>query len=342
MAYDPADLRLPPWLIRLLDAVVAIRLPLGRGWAIGMTRPGGVMLFTLLGVWAAALYSANNLLYLCGSMLVLIAFAAVVQSWRILRTMPDLTPCFPTWVEAATPWMIRCDTAQGVHDTAVVNISTTYDCMQLRWWSDGTHSRLDGRIYSKHRELIQLHNMTYDTAAPVGLWSIHRRQACAITIPVLPAAMPWPHSISMQEVDQGNDPQAEGSDFHDLRGYVAGDAPARIHWRKAGADMQGWRVKRFARYHGAKQSLRLVVDLRLPAHADEQAFEHLLGMAWGWLKHHQEQGQTIEQVVIGQQLYPCNDDAQWQACRIALAQAQPELLPPLVTEGHTLSLWTAP
>ncbi|RMG81653.1 MAG: hypothetical protein D6712_15870, partial [Chloroflexi bacterium] len=73
MAYDPADLRLPPWLLRLFDALVRVRLPVGPKWRLGLTRPGVMYALALFGIWAAAFYSGNNLLYLCGSVLLAIS-----------------------------------------------------------------------------------------------------------------------------------------------------------------------------------------------------------------------------------------------------------------------------
>ncbi|MDQ6975618.1 MAG: DUF58 domain-containing protein [Mariprofundaceae bacterium] len=341
MAYNPADLRLPLWLIHLLDQLVAITLPLGWRWRIGLTRPGAMLLFSILGVWAAAFYSANNLLYLCGAMLLLIALGGMVQGVNMLRSMPALSPYIPPYIEAKTPWIVHQETVADKKNIGLTTICIAHapdgSLLQLQWWCNGTKAWLRGRISSMQRGVIAIDELNYCSSAPIGLWNMHKQYPVALHIAVLPPPMPWPQAYEQGEHSDQRQAQ-EGDDFYDLRGYVAGDAPSRIHWRKAGANVEDWRVKRFAQYDAPHQAATLIVDLRMPAHADATAFEHLLGMAWAWFKHHQEDHLAIQEIVIGQSHYPCQTPAEQQACRMALATAVPENTAPLQQSGLYLSL----
>ncbi len=345
MAYDPADLRLPPWLIHLLDRLVAVTLPLGWGWRIGLTRPGAMLLASVLGVWAAAFYSANNLLYLCGAMLLLIALGSMVQGVNILRHIPKVSSAIPSYIEAKTPWIVHQEITSSGNSIGLtdITIAKAYDdgALALQWWCNGTQAWLRGRINGRERGVIVVNGLSYCSSAPIGLWNMHAYRSVALNIAVLPVPMPWPQGYEQSEHSDKTQAR-EGDDFHDLRSYIAGDSPSRIHWRKAGSNLHDWRVKRFAEHDTPHEAATLVVDLRMPTHGKATAFEHLLGMAWGWFKHHLDNHLAIEAIIIGQFHYPCQTSAEQQACRMALATAIPETTAPKQQQGLYLSLIESP
>ncbi len=338
MAYDPADLRLPSWLIRALDLWIGIRLPLPGGWSLGVSRPGSVMFFSTLGVWAAAFYSANNLLYLCGSMLLMIMLGAMFQGVWILRRLPDLRTGFPRWLEAGSP-RVLCEPTPGIAGLlAQVDVQVEGFPCSLQWWNGGERAHLDGRIHVSRRGVLHIRRLYCSTTAPIGMWRLGRLCTVDLRIPVLPPPVAMAQGQGLWDGGVQSARHRDGDDFHELRGYVAGDAPARIHWRKAGEDMRDWRVKSFSHTLGAPSQEGLRVDLRLPAHAGLEDFECLLGMAWHWLREHWRAGRPVGDVVLGRRRYALEDEEQRQALLLALAEARPETEPPLDGSGMLLSL----
>ena len=335
MAYDPADLRLPPWLIRSLDVLVALRLPLPAGWSLGITRPGAVMLASLLGVWAAAFYSSNNLLYLCGAMLVMIALGGLWQGGSVLRQCPDVRVVLPEWLEAGSPLVVRQTTASSGGIAAEVQLAG--EGWQLQWWHGSSHAHVSGRLLVSKRGVLRTRRLQLMTAAPIGMWQLSRSINTSIDLPVLPRPVALPQQALAAASSDASPQLQDGDDFHELRSYVSGDAPARIHWRKAGEDSRQWRVKRFAQPQALHVAESLTLDLRLPSHASTADFERLLGMAWHWLKSRWQQPLTGS-VVIGQQCFSPDDEDWPSACLMALAEAQPQQQPPAAQHGLLLTL----
>ncbi|RMD96147.1 MAG: hypothetical protein D6816_19315, partial [Bacteroidetes bacterium] len=174
MAYDPADLRLPPWLLRLFDALVGVRLPVGPNWRLGLTRPGVMYALALLGIWAAAFYSGNNLLYLCGSVLLAISLMALGQGAGLLRRirLPDSLP----ELEAGRPRVLRQPvhlpaTASAAIDLAWENEAGGFRLLLKR---DPEGWRLQGRLRPMRRGVYRAFPLAA-TEAPLGLFRLERR-----------------------------------------------------------------------------------------------------------------------------------------------------------------------
>ncbi len=326
MAYDPADLRLPPLLLRLLDAIVRVRLPVWRGWRLGVTRPGALFVAALAGVWAAALYSGNNLLYLCGAMLLMLAVAGLAVAARLLTDMPYLAPVMPALGEAGTPSVVGCRLSHAFPFAA---------CVEVRW-CDGVHallrctpegSRLQAHAPAMPRGLYDLNAQELVTEAPLGLWRLMRRRNDAWQRAVLPAPVAWSDAAAYAGA-QSSRPFREGDEWRDLRAYVRGDPPARIHWRKA--VMGEWAVKRFSDGQAAAQTAILRVDLRgVPG----DAFERLLGRVCFWMR-----SREAGRLVLGSREFDLADAAERRAAFCALAAARPESAPPAGHGGLLLAL----
>ncbi len=71
-----------------------------------MTRPGVIFVAALTGIWAAALYSGNNLLYLCGAALLALAAGAIWRGIRLLHGLPNLQAQLPL-LEACAARVLR-------------------------------------------------------------------------------------------------------------------------------------------------------------------------------------------------------------------------------------------
>jgi len=176
------------------------------------------------------------------------------------------------------------------------------------------------------------------TSAPLGLWEVELQRQDPLVYVVLPQAIAW---LDGQNLDQHQQQSIEGDEFHDLRAYVAGDTLARIHWRKSTLEPSTWRIKRFSQPEGNSHQKHLRLDLRLPSHQSQADFEHLLGMAWYWLKSQPQQAQA--QCIIGQKRFDLADEKQYQQAAQAIAAAKPETQAPLQTrplqdQGLLLSL----
>jgi len=334
MAYDPSDLRLPPWILWLLDALVRLRIPFAPRWRIGMTRAGALMFFSLLGLWAAAFYSGNNLLYLCGGMLLSIALLACVQSIQILRQFPRIGSALPTVLEQGNPYILRQYLTVSSSASAMLDVAWKEVPIEMHINMQSQRMTIMGKLFSSERACIHLSQQQLSTSAPLGLWHVaYQRQDSALWL-VLPAPIAWTDAQVW-----GNDAsprKIEGDEYDDLRTYVAGDSPARIHWRKSTLAPATWRIKRFTQPQKTHHSRHLRVDLRLPKHANSKDFDRLLGMAWYWLKTQQKTAQTY--FVLGQQRFELANPEHYQAAMQALAQAQVERMPPLQAEGMVLSL----
>ncbi|MDQ6957253.1 MAG: hypothetical protein Q9M21_08655, partial [Mariprofundaceae bacterium] len=199
MAYNPSDLRLPPWLLRLLDGLVAIRIPIGHFWHLGMTRAGALMLFSLLGLWAAAFYSGNNLLYLCGAMLSAIATAALWQGIQTLRHCPKFGGFLPDYIECEQPFILRQHIAYNRNTSALLHITWVDSNIQLHARLSAQISLLMGQLSSHTRQYHKLRKQYLKTSAPLGLWEItHQRQDPALWV-VLPKSITWSASQYQQQ-----------------------------------------------------------------------------------------------------------------------------------------------
>lgn len=336
MAYNPADLRLPSWLLRVLDALIRIEIPIAPAWRIGMTRPGVLLAGVLIGLWLAAFYSGNNLLYLCGAMLSALVFASIWQGVRLLKAVPPLAAVFPANTEAGEPYILRVPLPQPAPLIGMVDVLWHNDDVevpfQLRLESA---SLLSGRLRAEKRSLIHLNRQRLTTEAPLGLWRISRLRDESRIWAVLPKSVIW------TEAQSGRVQQAkhfEGDELRDLRGYVPGDTISRIHWRKASLDVTQWSVKQFEQYEQTGESSKLRVDLRLPQAATKESFEALLGRAWYWVEGHLRDGDKQLEIVFGQQQFDLTSVEQRNAFFVALADASPQTVPAAGQGGFLLSL----
>ncbi|OIO75323.1 MAG: hypothetical protein AUJ57_00300 [Zetaproteobacteria bacterium CG1_02_53_45] len=330
MAYDPAELRLPVWLLRLLERLIRLRLPIAPGWTIGLTRPGVMFVAAWLGVWAAALYSGNNLLYLCGSMMTALILAALAQSIGLLRRFPQmiLPAC-----QVGDVTIVRQMMAAPVKLAAVVDLSWSHagETFALLARCADSAIRLDGRIRPKQRGLFDLQEMTLATSAPLGLFTIMLQRKHGGEMLVMPAPVAW--SVGGSTVLAERNAVVEGDEWRDLRSYVAGDLISRVHWRKAAGDMQHWMVKRFSSSEATAETTLLRVDLRLPSAMDTSAFEQLLGRCWHWM-----QQDNAQRLILGQLQFDLSETSDYRQAMVAVASARPEADPACGTGGVLLSL----
>jgi len=323
VAYDPADLKLPHWLLRSLDALVAIHIPLGFGWWVGFTRPGIIFIAALLGVWAAALYSGNNLLYLCGAMMTAITAAAIVQAARLLKRFPDLGPLLPL-LQVNSVTVLRKYTDLQEPASAVVGIEwhCVEECFSLRGRCEGDRVRLEGKMKPQSRGIYRCSKLLLSSDAPLGLFLLALERRGKGEVVVMPEPAVWNpdghngNNLSGQQLNGGDE-------WLDLRGYVPGDSLSRVHWRKASGDIREWKVKRFASEMERPHERLLRVDLRMPAGASAAAFERLLARVWFWVL---EQGSS-GQLILGQDSFDLGNSAQSAALQRAIAAAHPESLP---------------
>jgi uncharacterized protein (DUF58 family) len=325
MAYDPADLKLPGWVLALLDRLVAFRLRIYPGWRVGVTRPGGLLLASLLGLAAAAVYSGNNLLYLCGAMLLSMEVAALATGVWLVRAIPKLGGMLPKNGHVADLTSLRIP----------VDFHFPFpSCLEIAWRSAGSDtvlslrveegkSLLTGRLPPLRRGVYNYDRCTVSTEAPLGWWHIEHNTQDQWGRMILPRATPW---------DGLDGPLAhpgplEGDEWSDLRAYVHGDSPARIHWRKS--VLGDWTVKRFAapRSHGDSPLLR--VDLRA---VDDAAFERLLSRVYGWMLEYPDGN-----LILGQTFFDLGRPDQHQAALRKLATVQPEQSPPAGEGGVLIS-----
>lgn len=333
LAYDPADLRLPPWLLWLLDRAVRIEAPVFPGWRIGITRPGALYLGALTGVWAAAFYSGNNLLYLCGAMLFALAAAAFVRGVQLLRRTPELGPALPEYVEAGRQEVLRGVTPLLTDDAAMVDVKwyTTDNLLTGRLRVAGK-ATLTGRFFPKTRGYALFSRQELSTSFPLGLWRIVRLQQQAGQLLVMPRSVPWHDAEEeLRRLEQGDE-------WYGLREYVSGDSISRIHWRKVTSVDSGWTVKRFDRSEPYDQQQLLRVDLRLPSGMDEKRFEHLLGKVWYWFQEQLPHLKDGDLLVLGQEAFNLGDHQARTAAIEALARAEPDLSAPIGSGGIFLSL----
>jgi len=338
MAYNPSDLRLPPWLLRLLDGLIAIRIPIGRFWHIGMTRAGALMFFSLFGLWAAAFYSGNNLLYLCGAMLSAIAIAALWQGIQILRYCPKFGECLPDYMQHGEAFILRQHIEYTQKASALVHITWADTDIQLHARLSADTSLLTGQLIPNTRQYNKLEKQHLKTSAPLGLWELtYQRQDPALWV-VLPKPVAWSAlQYKPQTIGQDNpNPRWEGDEYHDLRAYAVGDSPSRIHWRKSTLEPASWRIKHFSQYSQQAEEAHLCVDLRLPKHLANHneslaIFEALLGQTWYWLQTQILNKQTSSPIIhlnLGQQDFDCSKPQTLQAAIHAIAAAKPEQIPP--------------
>jgi len=336
MAYDPSDLRLPPWICWCLDALIRLRIPFAPRWHIGMTRAGALMFFSLLGLWSAALYSGNNLLYLCGGMLTSIACMAGFQGIQILRNLPMLGSALPDILEANTPYMLRKNIPTSSHASAMIEARwlSTAKPLHLHINMQSQHMTVMAKLHSSERANIALSKQCLSTSAPLGLWEISHQRCDPALFLVLPTPIPWTYTQTLGE--HAISQRIEGDEYDDLRAYVAGDSLARIHWRKSTLEPSTWRIKRFSQAQQTKQSRHLRVDLRCPKHASPHDFERLLGMAWYALKSLGDEHDIV--FILGQKRFQLAQPKAYQAALQALAQAEVETMPPLAGKGMLLAL----
>ena len=334
MAYDPADLKLPSWLLRFLDLLIAIRIPLGWGWRLGFTRPGIILFSALIGLWAAALYSGNNLLYLSGAMITAMSLAAIVQTRRILKYFPDPAALLPL-LQQNSVTVVRREAELLIPAAAVVDINWHYGdgVFALSGRCEAGRLRLQGRIKAERRGLYRCQSLTLKSAAPLGLFQLELQRGDRGEVVVMPEPLSWQMDGQSVHADSGQQ-RIGGDEWHDLRLYTPGDALAQVHWRKASGDISDWRVKRFALDAQEAPESILRVDLRMPAHADDAAFEALLGRVWFWVLAQGENGTLI----LGQQRFELAEAMRSGALQRAIAGATSETDPAAGVDGLLLAV----
>ena len=333
MAYDPADLKLPHWLLQFLDSLVAIRIPLPAGWKIGFTRAGIIFFAALLGVWAAALYSGNNLLYLCGAVITAILVASTASAARLLRNFPDPGALLPV-LQAGSVTVLRQFSALVSPASAIVSVDwrDSAGCYSFVGRCEGGLLRLDGRISPEARGIYSCTLLTLSTDAPIGLLVLMLERRGGGEAVVMPDPVVW-HPSALGNGGIAGQPAA-GGELLDLRAYLPGDPLSRVHWRKASGDISSWKVKRFASDAADSQEQLLRVDLRLPAGMDKVDFEHLLGRVWFWVLEQGGHGKLL----LGQQQFELGKESQTESLYRAIAAAEPELKPAGGEGGMLLSV----
>ncbi len=334
MAYDPADLKLPHWLLAFLNWVIRLRFPVWPGWHAGMTRPGALYASTMMGVIAAAFYSGNNLLYLCAAMLASLAIAAFMHGMFVLLTVPDFSACMPEVSTAGGATVARRPIAgrmpmpvliRAVWQGDVENMECT-----IRFAKEGI---LLVRLHAPCRGLFSFPGLQLSTEAPLGLWRLERRvDTASWTWAVIPEAVPVFSLPSHRSYHAGELGSHEGEEWRDLRGYYPGDMPSRIHWRKSTAsewDTGTWMVKRFSQPEASDAEEILRVDLR--GHSGP-AFERLLGQVVSWVQEHPE-----GRLILGCREFDLGGESLHQPVWQAIASAQPEFSPPVGDGGMVLT-----
>ncbi|MDX8413262.1 MAG: hypothetical protein R8J85_04170 [Mariprofundales bacterium] len=345
MAYDPADLKLPAWLLQLLDNAVRWRLrwPLGDNsrWRLGMTRVGAVFIAAWSGVWAAALYSGNNLLYLCAAMVTVLAARALWVGAGLLQQLPPLCDWYPPQITVGEPhcWQHRFASATQHAAAVKLRLTVTGNHGEPTVLDGSTHlitptATIRGRWLLAQRGRYQAITLHAETAAPLGLFTLERTLPCpkSTEIIALPRPVAW---IASEVTSHAAHPSPIQGDeaWSGLRPYIAGDPLSRIHWRKASSG--NWATKQFALPQPRIALPMLSLDLRLGSASTPQQFELLLAQAWFWLQSEPE----AERLAVGSQLYLLGDAQRNHAAMRALAAAVPSHQPPLQMDGcYLLSL----
>jgi hypothetical protein len=248
----------------------------------------------------------------------------------------------PTVMEQGNPYILRHKRDISSASSAMVEVSWQHPPIHLHINMQLQQLTIMGKLFSSERACIPLSQQQLSTAAPLGLWQLeYQRQDAALWL-VLPAPIAWTDTQIWGNTTSTQ--RMEGDEYDDLRAYVAGDSLARIHWRKSTLEPETWRIKRFTQPQKSHHSMHLRVDLRCPKHASPKDFDRLLGMAWYWLKTHENQPNIC--FILGQQRFKINhakasaksNGEVYQSAMQALAQAQVEHLPPLEGEGMVLAL----
>jgi len=337
MSYDPSDLRLPHWLLRLLDWLVRLQIPFGRHWHFGMTRPGVMLVAVLFGLWSAAIYSGNNLLYLCGSMLTALAIASLWQSTRLLAEAPSVSRELPEFTVVGEPYVLRKSITASQRHSAMIEVEWQSGEMapvafQMR--CEGS-VLVSGMLKGSRRGLFIFQRQRLSTSAPHGLWRATLVRDDPAEWLVLPAPVAW--NDTHAGGDGGSSP-LEGEELRDLRSYIPGDAISRVHWRKAASDISRWSVKRFEQHDTVHEHELLRVDLRASDNIPAEQFEMLLGRTWHWIESRLQLGRRKFTVILGQQRFEAEQPQQRAALMRALAIAVPQSAAPAGSGGTLLSL----
>ena len=324
MPYDPSDLRLPPWLLRLMDLAVRAELHLG-AWQLGLTRPGVLFLATLLGVSAAAVYSGNNLLYLCAAMFMVIGAAGLISGMRLLHRLPPLSPLMPSHTLAGIGHVIREAISVSSPFQAMVDVTwqgNDQDSIPLGLRLERGTAMLSGALLGERRGTRGLSHLTLRTSAPLGLWRVAlvRDETWDWVVAPAPVAMQGGYAAARQMAE------ASGDEWRDLRAYAPGDLRSRIHWRKLPAgsgDPRQWLVKRFASPAHEFDTPLLRVDMRLPEGMSPAALDRLLGQAVSWLLQSPAGRPDSRRIIVGAAECTVEDPGLWRLLAEGTAQAEP-------------------
>ncbi|MDX8406471.1 MAG: DUF58 domain-containing protein [Mariprofundus sp.] len=342
MAYDPADLKLPTWLLGLLDTLIRMRTPILPGWQLGLTRPGMIFVAGQSGVWAAAFYSGNNLLYLCAAMLLALMLVALLQAAYLLTHLPE--PVLPV-LQVGENTVLRHIITLPVSVICPAAVALTFAIEQQQLSIEarchGHELGWHGRLRAAERGLFRVREILLDTAAPLGLFVLGYKRAARSELLVLPAPVAWDPLVCGQTAADAQAAFTPGGDlWHDLRAYVAGDSPRHIHWRKAQGEPGNWAVKRFATAADVHDQRCLRVDLRMPAGLPAAAFERLLGRAWFWVQQWQQlpANSPSAELILGRECFDLGHSEGYARAIRALAGAKVSDKPPAGDHGLLLSL----
>ena len=146
-----------------------------------------------------------------------------------------------------------------------------------------------------------------ETSAPLGLL-LHRR---VLTLDVDVLVLPRPAAVSARRVDRLSAPRERAmvltsedrrheEEFYALREFRSGDREVRVHPRlSARRGRKVWTEWR----GGARQELRLFLDVRVPARGGgrgAQEFEMAIRALAGLLRHWLQQGRRVSLYALGE------------------------------------------
>lgn len=312
-----AEVPLPPWFRHLLGWLVQRRWRWG-SLRLGLTEGGWILAGSVLGAWAAAISSGNNLLVLAAALGSGVLLAALVETLRLMRRVSADGLC-GSWLVEPGQTIERPLASLGMPARLFVRASIPVQ-MEIR--DDGVQALLRLAVPAQApRGVYFLKGGVLVTSSPAGVFVVERVLAEATEIVIPPMPHPLPEGVQRAQ---------DGMSFEDLRRYAPGDALARVHWRRAaGRAPEHWLVKHFAEEAQAAATA-LTVDLRLHGHP-ASALEALLGAAWAEVRKGR-----LRRLRVGARTAELQGGI-LSAARL-LARARPEQTPPPVVEGRLLSL----
>ena len=280
-------------------------LPSRAGWGLGV-----VVLAMLL----AAINYSLNLGFLLTFILVGMALASMLHTWRNL-----------VWLElnASNPAPVFAG------QEAVLHLEVT-DKRQRARYGIGAALALEKASYgdieagqsvtlalsqtSKQRGWMPLGPITLSTGFPAGIFRVWTKLASPLRCLVYPTpaepGLPLPEG-AIPGGSEGETQRRGDDDFSGLRHYQAGDSPRRIDW-KASSREQGLYSREF---HAAAHE-QCWLDL---AQTPGKNLEQRLSQLTRWVMDAHEQSLSYGLQLPGLTLQPAHDEAHYHACLRALA-----------------------